>query len=458
MKKIIIVFIIAFALILSSAFVLTISLRGDKRPPNIPDDANVTINESIKEYTPIITNKINFSITRAHVEAAYPDDEIVIILRLNNSDDEGVGAAVSEIHVAGIEYLDNIETRILKYEDQLIPYYFWLIFVPANSIKEIKYHIKAKSPRIIDFSMAFANDQYGNQHESIPSTLRVLCRPDNFCNIDENHILCPEDCKAGLSDGICDAVDDGVNDNDCAYGTDPDFNPYEDYDNDQVPNAYDKCQGYPDTDSDFDGKPDNCDTCPYDKDDDFDNDGVCGDVDNCPAVYNPDQNDSNGNGIGDACDNLVSDDTEDAASCSGNCHSSWTRGADEVWSSVAADIGNCTSGGDRPGPCNPNWKGTGVVEEYNWNSNFLYNNVTLESKYEIRANGMYNVSCYNGASWQSLFGDYSTRPPYIITHNITVPSSCLISGQPLRVRHTIYGIHPMAPTFYYESRIWHYSI
>jgi len=155
--------------------------------------------------------------------------------------------------------------------------------------------------------------------------------------------------------------------------------------------------------------------------------------------------------------NLVSDDTEDSSSCSGNCHTSWIRGADEQWGSVAADVGNCTSRDERPGPCTPNWKGTGIVEEYNWNSNFLNNNVTLESKYEIRANGMYNVSCYNGASWQSLFGDSGARYPWIITHNVTVPSSCIIDNQSLKVKHTIYGVHPMAPTFYYESRIGYWS-
>jgi hypothetical protein len=152
--------------------------------------------------------------------------------------------------------------------------------------------------------------------------------------------------------------------------------------------------------------------------------------------------------------NLVKDDTEDASSCSGNCHPSWTRGLDENWGSVAADAGNCSG----EGRCTPNGVGTGIVEEYNWTNNFLNGNVTLESKYEIRASGRYNVSCYNGASWQELFSDSGTRWPYIITHNITVPSACIITNNPLKIKHTIFGIHPMAPTFYYESRIWYYSL
>ena len=226
MKKIIMFIIIAFVIIFSSAFVLSKVLLN----------TGIQKNESIKEFNQTIKNPVNFKIERQNVKTAYPNDEIEIILKLNNSDDKNLQLSVSEIHVFGIEYLDNIETKILKYENQLIPYYLWKVSVPANSYKEIKYHIKAKSPRVIDFSMAFANDQYGNQHESLSSSIIILCKPDNFCNKDENYLLCPEDCKAGLEDGICDAVDDGINDPDCMYGIDPDYNPYEDNDNDQVPN------------------------------------------------------------------------------------------------------------------------------------------------------------------------------------------------------------------------------
>jgi hypothetical protein len=156
------------------------------------------------------------------------------------------------------------------------------------------------------------------------------------------------------------------------------------------------------------------------------------------------------------CINYTYNDKEDNASCFGNCHPSWTRGVDELWGSVAADIGNCSSDMER-GRCIPNWLGTGIVEEYNYTGTFQ-KQVTLESKYEIRANGAFNISCYNASSWQNIYNDSGTRWPYIITKNLSIPNSCIIPGQNLKLKTSIFGIHPMAPTFYYESRIWYYSL
>ena len=204
---------------------------------------------------------------------------------------------------------------------------------------------------------------------------------------------------------------------------------------------------------------------------DGDFDGVLNELDNCPSVYNPDQNDSNENGIGDACELvLIKDETEDNGYCSdGNCYynvwgngqvdSNYLRGFDEDWGSVAYDNGNCTSKIDRPGRCTLNGKGTDIVEEYNWTNNFLNGNLTLETKYEIKASatGTFNVSCFTGASWQNLYGDKGTRYPWIITKNVTVPPACLVQGQNLKFKTRIVGGPAMAPTFYYESRIWYYS-
>ena len=156
---------------------------------------------------------------------------------------------------------------------------------------------------------------------------------------------------------------------------------------------------------------------------------------------------------------LISDETEDAASCSGNCHSSYYRGYDEDWGSVAADNGNCSqSAKDKP-TCILNGLGTSIVEEYNWNSNWLNGNVILETKYWIKNNniGKFNVSCYNNTGWQNIYDDYGVKYPYIITQNVTVPQSCIIPNQPLKIKHKIIGGPLMAPTFYYESRIWYYS-
>jgi putative hemolysin len=45
---------------------------------------------------------------------------------------------------------------------------------------------------------------------------------DGSCGIPENSQTCPDDCPSGGSDGLCDALEDGVVDPDCAWGEDPD--------------------------------------------------------------------------------------------------------------------------------------------------------------------------------------------------------------------------------------------
>ncbi len=45
---------------------------------------------------------------------------------------------------------------------------------------------------------------------------------DNICQENENALTCPQDCKSGTKDGICDRQIDGVCDPDCAKGADPD--------------------------------------------------------------------------------------------------------------------------------------------------------------------------------------------------------------------------------------------
>ncbi len=74
-------------------------------------------------------------------------------------------------------------------------------------------------------------------------------------------------------DGVCDPVDNCVND---------------------VNATQDNADG--------DAFGDACDTCPQDADDDIDGDTVCGDVDNCPNDANPGQSDVDSDGIGDLCD------------------------------------------------------------------------------------------------------------------------------------------------------------
>jgi len=55
-------------------------------------------------------------------------------------------------------------------------------------------------------------------------TTEVNCVSDGVCNgsIGENYVTCPQDCRSGAEDGICNPIADGQCDTDCAEGVDPD--------------------------------------------------------------------------------------------------------------------------------------------------------------------------------------------------------------------------------------------
>jgi len=49
-----------------------------------------------------------------------------------------------------------------------------------------------------------------------------LCNPDKNCEGFETHFSCPEDCKSGSLDGVCNPVRDGMCDQDCFKSADVD--------------------------------------------------------------------------------------------------------------------------------------------------------------------------------------------------------------------------------------------
>ena len=158
-------------------------------------------------------------------------------------------------------------------------------------------------------------------------------------------------------------------------------------------------------------------------------------------------------------DGWVSDDTEDSASCSGNCHSSYYRGYDEDWGSVAADNGGCNKP-QKDKRCTPNGIGTEIIEYYEWINEFNSKDVVLEDKYEIKNGniGQWKVYCYGYGSsnltpgWRLLSLDSTVG---IKTVNLAISPDCLQSGNPLQIKNFIAGGPSRAPTFYYESRIWY---
>jgi len=100
------------------------------------------------------------------------------------------------------------------------------------------------------------------------------------------------------------------------YGLDPTriedaFEPFDDVDQDSIPDARDNCPTVANADQrddDADGKGDACDGCAFcmpcarGPDHDEDGDKLADGCDNCPAYDNPSQENADGDDLGDACD------------------------------------------------------------------------------------------------------------------------------------------------------------
>lgn len=362
---------------------------NDNWPPEVPPDADVQTGEVLVEIKDIVTKEIHITIERIHQEIAGIGEEIEITLRMSNQDDEDVDIVVSEFHIQEVGYLDPIETKTIYYQALEKHYYLWSLFLPAYGSEEIKYHIKSDFPRVITFPSAHVTDHYGNHFDSMPTIIVLECIIDGVCSPGESVLNCPEDCPTGAQDDVCDAVADGINDPDCSYGTDPDYDPEADTDGDRVPDKDDICSGYPETDSDFDGKPDDCDRCPNDPDNDVDNDAICGDVDNCPTVANADQADSDNDGLGDICDTCPNDANND------------TDG-----DGVCGDVDNCPNNSN---PDQTDKDGDGIGDACKpslWLDHYLSGFIPLTTSYSWALSGIHLPLGYSFNPYSTLGYNY----------------------------------------------------
>lgn len=215
-----IILIITFILI--SSMVAAIDPLEDKRPDDVPEDAEVELVEEIEEYSPTPTKETHLKIERLHKSEVYVADTAEIVLRITNEDDETLDVIVTETHKPGLIYPDDKEIKKMQYEGLSIPYYNWNLKIPAKSSRLLMYHVKSDNGGMVMFSTAIVNDQFGNVFESAPTNIKFICKPDGVCDKGENFIYCPDDCKTGGSDNICDGASDNICDPDCEKEADPD--------------------------------------------------------------------------------------------------------------------------------------------------------------------------------------------------------------------------------------------
>lgn len=202
--------------------VLAIEPLKDERPPEVPPDVEPEEIEVLEEAKEIPVKETKLTVERIHPSEAKIGETIEISLKISNLGKEKVEFFVTETHKPGLEYPDPIEIKKFKYQALEVPYYQWKLTLEAEKETETKYHVKPKGLGMILFSPTIINDEYGNNFESVPTTLEITCNPNGKCDEGENYIFCSEDCPTGSTDGLCDGVEDGRCDLDCQIEDDPD--------------------------------------------------------------------------------------------------------------------------------------------------------------------------------------------------------------------------------------------
>jgi len=132
----------------------------------------------------------------------------------------------------------------MPYPGLTVNFLEWNLTLSRGETKSLSYHIIAGSSDILlpPTTVLTSDGRYYGEAQAI----RLFCSPDDRCDLasGENFLNCP-DCSTGLADGICDSAPDGVNDPDCSYGADPDYNASADTDKDGIYDGMDACPQTP---------------------------------------------------------------------------------------------------------------------------------------------------------------------------------------------------------------------
>ena len=143
-------------------------------------------------------------------------DIIEIEIHLSNSFSIEKEFSIEEILPKEIEVIEPTAFSTRRNDALEVSYYSWITSISPNSIKTITYKIKPLSLGEYSISSTKVIDNSNlNEANSNSLTFKVKCTPNNKCDLNENIILCPEDCSTGISDGICDYKADGICDTDC---------------------------------------------------------------------------------------------------------------------------------------------------------------------------------------------------------------------------------------------------
>jgi parallel beta-helix repeat protein len=285
---------------------------------------------------------------------------------IDNNEPISVVATIRETLLPGVTY-HNLEPQEESYEGFTFQYHEWEVTIPPDSGQYVAVYTctpSALGHYAFGPATVFAD---GHAFPAPSHVMEVVCDPNGACDQGENSVYCPEDCSTGIQDDYCDMASDKVNDPDCEYGLDPDYEPTDDTDGDGVLDGNDDCPLTPQgavidaagcacsqkicADEDP-ATADRCNptTAACENVADTDGDQVADDEDNCPLDYNPEQIDTDTDGTGDQCEigPITADTTLDGGTY--HVYDYDVRGAVVISASnVTLDCNGATISGDGSG-------------------------------------------------------------------------------------------------------------
>lgn len=163
----------------------------------------------------------NITVYRIFPENAYIGQKVWIILAIENHGASDATVSISE--KLGDAGFNRSGTIVVPTANGDIYFYDWDILLPAGGNTSVSYWMIPSSAGTYVITPAAVNIS-GTRYRLKSAAIQVTCLADNVCNASagENYFNCPQDCKSGSADGVCDAVPDAICDPDCTAASDVD--------------------------------------------------------------------------------------------------------------------------------------------------------------------------------------------------------------------------------------------
>ena len=150
------------------------------------------------------------------------NDNVNVKITFNNPNNLLTDFEIKEVLPQGVILINPSKADNYEYHDGLLSsIYSWQVTLKPNGIARITYTINPQNLGTYGLKPTTILDKLNNKEYSSNSVeFTVYCKSNNICEENENSLNCPEDCKTGLKDNICNYKSDSICDEDCT--DDPD--------------------------------------------------------------------------------------------------------------------------------------------------------------------------------------------------------------------------------------------